>query len=193
MRLRVLGKVECSVYGFGVDLLSFSGHKFYAPKGIGGLFVRMGVAVEPIFFGEGNEGGLRPGTENVPHIVGLGQAAKLMQSGAQSSLDRLAEMRDRFRCQLESLLGISLNVVGDHALRLPHVLTFELPRVTAKSLQQRLPEICFVLCHGARQSCGRSLESLRFDGYSVNCKRRGCYASRLVGRLQKKNFSKHFN
>ncbi len=138
-----VGKVECSVDGLGVDLLSFSGHKFYAPKGIGGLFVRMGVAVEPIFFGEGNEGGLRPGTENVPHIVGLGQAAKLMQSGVESSLDRLAEMRDRFRCQLESLLGISLNVVGDHALRLPHVLTFELPRVTAKSLQQRLPEICF--------------------------------------------------
>ncbi len=138
-----IGKVECSVDSLGVDLLSFSGHKFYAPKGIGGLFVRMGTAVEPIFFGDGNEGGLRPGTENVPHIVGLGQAAKLMRAGVESSLDRLAEMRDRFRCQLQSLLGVSLNVVGDHANLLPHVLTFELPRVTAGALQQRLPEICF--------------------------------------------------
>jgi cysteine desulfurase len=138
-----IGKVECSVEGLGVDLLSFSGHKFYAPKGIGGLYVRMGIAVEPIFHGEGNEGGLRPGTENVPHIVGLGQAAKLMQSGVDSSMDRLADMRDRFRCQLESLLGLPLKVVGDQVPRLPHVLTLELPRVSTQALQQRLPEICF--------------------------------------------------
>lgn len=138
-----VGKVVIDIERLGVDLLSFSGHKFYAPKGIGGLFVRMGVAVEPILFGEGNEGGLRPGTENVPHIVGLGQAAKLLMTGAESSADRLAQIRDRFHHQLESLLGVALNVFGERATRLPHVLCFELPGVTAQALQQRLPEICF--------------------------------------------------
>ncbi len=138
-----VGKIKLDVESLGVDLLSLSGHKFYAPKGIGGLFVRMGVAVEPILFGEGNEGGLRPGTENVPHIVGLGQAAKLLMTGAESSADRLAQIRDRFHHQLESLLGQPLTVFGERALRLPHVLSLELPGVTAQALQQRLPEICF--------------------------------------------------
>ncbi len=62
---QTVGKIPIDVDQLGVDLLSFSGHKFYAPKGVGGLFVRMGVAVEPILFGDGNESGLRPGTENV--------------------------------------------------------------------------------------------------------------------------------
>lgn len=138
-----VGKIAMDIETLGVDLLSFSGHKLYAPKGIGGLFVRMGVAIEPILFGEGNEGGLRPGTENVPHIVGLGQAAKLLMTGAESSADRLSQIRDRFHHQLESLLGMPLKVYGERALRLPHVLCFELPAVTAQALQQRLPEICF--------------------------------------------------
>ena len=138
-----VGKITVDIETLGVDLLSFSGHKFYAPKGIGGLFVRMGTAVEPILYGEGNEGGLRPGTENVPHIVGLGQAAKLLMTGAESSVDRLSQIRDRFHHQLESLLGVPLRVHGERATRLPHVLSFELPGVTAQALQQRLPEICF--------------------------------------------------
>ncbi len=138
-----VGKITIDVESLGVDLLSFSGHKFYAPKGIGGLFVRMGVPVEPVLFGEGNEGGLRPGTENVPHIVGLGQAAKLLMTGAESSMDRLAQIRDRFHRQLENILGQPLKAFGEQASRLPHVLCFELPNVTANALQQRLPEICF--------------------------------------------------
>ena len=138
-----VGKIPFDIETIGVDLLSFSGHKFYAPKGIGGLFIRMGIAVEPILFGDGNEGGLRPGTENVPHIVGLGQAAKLVMNGAESSADRLSQIRDRFRQQLENLLSHPLNVIGENVERLPHVLSVELPGATVQALQQRLPEICF--------------------------------------------------
>jgi len=138
-----VGKIAVDIETLGVDLLSLSGHKFYAPKGVGGLFIRTGVAVEPILFGDGNEGGLRPGTENVPHIVGLGQAAKLVLTGVESSADRLAAIRDRFHRQLESLLGQPLRVFGERAERLPHVLSVELPSVTVQALQQRLPEICF--------------------------------------------------
>ncbi len=158
-----VGKVAFEVESIGVDLLSFSGHKFYAPKGIGGLFVRMGVAVEPILFGDGNEGGLRPGTENVPHIVGLGQAAKLVMTGAESSGDRLSQMRNQFRNQLESLLGKRLYVVGEQVDRLPHVLSVELPGVTVQAIQQRLPEICF----GPAASAADSPLSKRWNSFAA--------------------------
>ncbi len=140
---QTVGKMLFDVESLGVDLLSLSGHKFYAPKGIGGLYVRVGVAVDSIQFGDGNEGGLRPGTENVPHIVGLGQAARLVLGGAESSAGRLEELRDRFHRQLEIALGTPLRVLGQKAERLPHVLAIELPDVTSHALQQRLPEICF--------------------------------------------------
>ena len=71
-----VGKVRTKVDELDVDLLSVAGHKMYAPKGIGALFVRQTVDLEPVFHGAGHEKGLRPGTENVPHIVGLGAAAQ---------------------------------------------------------------------------------------------------------------------
>jgi cysteine desulfurase len=138
-----VGKIPIDVESLGVDLLSLSGHKFYAPKGVGGLYVRVGVVVDPIMYGDGNETGLRPGTENVPHIVGMGQAAKLVLSGAESSFGRLAELRDRFHRQLENVIGTPVRILGLRAERLPNVLAIELPGATAHALQQRLPEICF--------------------------------------------------
>ncbi|MEZ6075279.1 MAG: aminotransferase class V-fold PLP-dependent enzyme [Pirellulaceae bacterium] len=69
---------------------SFSGHKIYAPKGIGRLYIRLGVPIEPILFGEGCEAGIRPGTANVSHIVGLGQAAKLAHAGLKSTIDGIS-------------------------------------------------------------------------------------------------------
>lgn len=140
---QTVGKIACSVEALGVDLLSFSGHKFYAPKGIGGLYIKLGVPIVPILCGEGNEGGLRPGTENVPHIVALGSAARLAMQGMDSAGDRLAKLRDRFHSQLEQLLKIAIPVHGDKAERIPNALSFELPGANAFQLQQRIPEICF--------------------------------------------------
>ncbi len=138
-----VGKIQCNVDELGVDLLSLSGHKFYAPKGIGALYVRLGVSLEPILCGDGNEGGLRPGTQNVAHIVALGQAAKLVMQGMESAADRLAELRDRFHAQLEHLLGMAIPVHGMRAARLPNSLSFELPNTRSVDLQQQIPEICF--------------------------------------------------
>ena len=72
-----LGKVPVNVQELGVDLLTIAGHKLYAPKGIGALYVRDGVKLEPLIHGAGHESGRRAGTENVPYIVGLGKAAEL--------------------------------------------------------------------------------------------------------------------
>ncbi len=138
-----VGKIECKVEELGVDLLSLSGHKFYAPKGVGALYIRLGVPIEPILFGEGCEAGIRPGTANVPHIVGLGQAARLAQAGLESAIDRTSQMRDRFHRQLESLIGRAIVIHGEHAPRVPGMLSMELPGVSAEAMHQRLPEICF--------------------------------------------------
>ncbi len=140
---QAVGKVDCSVENMGVDLLSFSGHKIYAPKGIGVLYTRLGVPIESIMYGEACEAGVRPGTANVSHIVGLGQAAKLAQAGLNSTIDKISSLRDRFHQQLESMIGRIIPVHGAAAPRVPGILSFELPGVAAEAMHQRVPEICF--------------------------------------------------
>jgi len=90
------GKIPIDVRGFGCHVLSISGHKMYAPKGIGAMFVRRGTPLEAILVGGSHERRRRAGTENVPSIVGLGKAAELaMHSLATGAMDRLAALRDR--------------------------------------------------------------------------------------------------
>ncbi|GAB5405109.1 MAG: cysteine desulfurase family protein [Aureliella sp.] len=138
-----VGKIPCDVEGLGVDLLSFSAHKMYGPKGVGGLYSRLGVALDPIQYGEPGEAGLRPGTSDVAAIVGLGQAAKLANLGLTNSIDRVSQMRDKFIAQLREQLGVPIKVHGEKAERVPGLISLELPSVTAEAMQQRIPEICF--------------------------------------------------
>ncbi|EQD63942.1 aminotransferase class V, partial [mine drainage metagenome] len=77
---QAVGKIDVNVDRLGVDLLSIAGHKLYAPKGVGALYIRSGTPIEPLTLGGGQERGLRPGTENVASIVALGVAAQLAQS-----------------------------------------------------------------------------------------------------------------
>jgi cysteine desulfurase len=138
-----VGKIPCQVASLGVDLLSLSGHKFFAPKGVGALYLRPGIPIEPILYGEGVEVGLRPGTQNVAHIVALGQAAKLAQAGLGPSMDRVARLKADFHAQLQNLIGRELPVISHPAEILPGVLVIEMPNVSAEELQRNLPEICF--------------------------------------------------
>lgn len=137
------GKIDCRVDELGVDLLSLSGHKFYAPKGIGALYVKTGVPIQPVFKGSPCESGVRPGTTNVPHVVGLGQAAKLVSAGLKTTQTETAAQRDRFLSQLESAIGQPVKVHGSSAPRLPNLFSIELPAVSARELEKMLPEVCF--------------------------------------------------
>ena len=100
--------------------------------------------MEPIMFGDGNEGGLRPGTENIAQIVALGQAAKFVGQGMELAADRLNDLRERFFHQLEQLLATPLRIHGARAPRLAHWLSFELPSVDAQALELRVPELCLM-------------------------------------------------
>ena len=107
--VQAAGKMAIDVRKLGVDLLSISGHKLYAPKGVGALFVKAGTELGPMFFGGHHERDRRPGTENVPGIVGLGKAAQLAMENLDADAPRLAALRDRFENALLALPGVRVN------------------------------------------------------------------------------------
>ena len=90
-----LGKIPVKVSDLGADLLSIAGHKLYAPKGVGALYVRQGLAPEKFCHGAGQEKGWRAGTENVTGIVGLGKACEVAARGLPDTMDRMVDLRDR--------------------------------------------------------------------------------------------------
>src|SRR5262245_2983831 len=89
-----VGKVPVDVEALGVDLMSIAGHKLYAPKGVGALFVRRGVKLSPLLVGAGQERGVRPGTENVAFIVGLGAACRIAAAALPQSLETMTMLSD---------------------------------------------------------------------------------------------------
>jgi len=116
-----------------VDLASFSGHKLYGPKGIGGLLVRRGIRIDPLIVGGGQEKGVRSGTVNVPGVVGLGAAFRLRAAEMTDEAARLAALRDELRERIVAEIdGASVN--GPRALRLPGNLNVSFERVEADSL-----------------------------------------------------------
>ena len=123
--VQAAGKMAIDVRKLGVDLLSISGHKLYAPKGVGALFVRSGTELGPLFFGGHHERDRRPGTENVPGIVALGKAAELAMENLGADAARLAALRDRFESALLALSGVRVN--GSASERVPNTsnLLFE--------------------------------------------------------------------
>ncbi|WP_206609550.1 cysteine desulfurase family protein [Thiohalobacter thiocyanaticus] len=130
---QAVGKIPVKVDELGVDLLTLAGHKFYAPKGVGALYVRPGTPIEPLLVGGGQEQGLRPGTENVPHIVALGAAARLAAAGLTAEAQRLRGLRDRLHARLQAVIpGLRLN--GHPDQRLSNTLNLSFPEVTGRAL-----------------------------------------------------------
>jgi len=115
-----IGKVPTGVNELGVDLLSIAGHKVYAPKGVGALFVRRGVLLEPLIHGAGHEGGRRAGTESALLAVGLGKACELARD--LKSMDRVRTLRDHFWKQLQNQFGNRVALNGHSTHRLPNTL-----------------------------------------------------------------------
>ena len=104
-----VGKLPTDVNELGVDLLSIAGHKLYAPKGVGALFVRRGVSLEPLIYGAGHEGGRRAGTESALLVVGFGKACELVSD--LTPMDRVRTLRDRFWQQLQEQFGNRVSTV----------------------------------------------------------------------------------
>ncbi len=128
-----VGKIPVSVDDLNVDLLTLAGHKFYATKGVGALYVRRGTPIQPALVGAGHEAGLRPGTENVPAIAGLGEAARLAFERNPEHTQQLRLLRDQLHARLtEAMPGILLN--GHPEQRLPNTLNLSFPGMDGRDL-----------------------------------------------------------
>ena len=135
-----LGKVPVRVRELGVDLLSLAGHKLYAPKGVGALYVRRGTTLAPFALGASHERGVRPGTENVASIAGLGVACELVGRDLESTAARVKALRDLLWTRLASAVpGLALN--GHRELRLPNTLNVRFPRASGSAVLEGAPEV----------------------------------------------------
>ena len=149
--VQAVGKIDVDVDGWNVDLLSLSGHKFHGPKGVGALYVRKGVKLEPVVHGGKQERGLRGGTENVPSIAGLGAAAELALRDV-SNREQMTALRDRLEEGIRALIPAAV-LNGHRQHRLPNTLNLTLPDLRGESLVVALDQ------HGVSLSSGSACKS----------------------------------
>ena len=128
-----VGKIPVRVLDLKVHLLSVAGHKFYAPKGIGALYIGPGVKLEKLIHGASHEMGIRAGTENVLEIVGLGKAAEVATRDLESNMKHMAATRDILQAGLEAEIP-DVKINGSRESRLPNTLSASFPRVEANTL-----------------------------------------------------------
>jgi cysteine desulfurase len=149
-----VGKVAVNVRALGVDLLSIAGHKLYAPKGVGALYVKRGTPIAPLLLGAGHERGLRPGTENVAAIVGLGVACSAAVRDLETEAARIRALRDDLWARLVAgVPALALN--GHRAERLPNTLNVRFPRTSGISVLAGAPELAASTgsaCHEGHES-----------------------------------------
>lgn len=160
-----LGKIPVDLGTLGVDLLSIAGHKLYAPKGVGALYLRAGTPIAPIQHGAGHERGLRPGTENTPHLVGLGAAAELAGRRLAAGGERIRGLRDRLHAALaDAVPELLLN--GHPMARLPGTLNLSFPGVSGRDLLAATAGIAASLgsaCHSGDQAVSGVLGAMGIE------------------------------
>ena len=128
-----VGKLPVNIHSLGVDMLSMSAHKIHGPKGIGALYVRKGVRLGKILFGGHHERDRRPGTENIPAIVGFGTACELAGASLEARMSRIADLRDYLERELNDRIpGVRAN--GDPLARLPNISNLSFEGVDGESL-----------------------------------------------------------
>lgn len=147
------GKLPFTVKKLGADLLTISGHKIHAPKGIGGLYVKKGVRILPHTLGGGQEKGLRSGTESAPLICALGEAVRLLPP-AQEALEQVGQLNALLRQRLEQIPQVTIHSPEDG---LPYVLNFSAGRVRGETMLHFLAERGVYVSSGS--ACGKAKPS----------------------------------
>jgi len=151
--VQAFGKVPVSLRDVNCTLLTISGHKIGAPKGVGALIVRDRKAVEAIIHGGGQQFGIRPGTENVPGIIGLGVAARLAAEEQQALAGRLGELRDELERRLVAIVPDAL-IHGWQGARAPHISNVSIPGTDSEALLMHLDLAGIACSSGSACSTG---------------------------------------
>jgi len=138
--VQALGLLDVNVENLAVNLLSLSAHKVYGPKGVGALYIREGTAINPMMYGGSQENNLRPGTENVPGIVGLGAAINLVSKHKQKEYGRLSHMRQRLIDGLRQYIP-DLIINGSETAVCPHILSVSFPGANAEMMLLQLNQM----------------------------------------------------
>jgi cysteine desulfurase len=133
------GKIAVDVAALGVDFLTVAGHKLYGPKGVGALYIREGIELEPLLHGASHEAGRRAGTENTLEIVGLGAACELARAWIDNGA--IADLRDHLWHSLEASLGNQIALNGHPTLRLPNTLNVSFRGKTGGEILAAMPHI----------------------------------------------------
>ncbi len=129
-----VGKIETDVTKLGVDLLTIAGHKIYAPKGIGALYIKQGTKIGNLLFGAGQEKGIRPGTENVIHIVGFGKACEIAKRDFEKNRQNMLSARDLLLKGFRNNFGDKVKVNGSLEFCLPNTLSIAFEGIEAHKL-----------------------------------------------------------
>ena len=163
---QAVGKIPVRVEDLGVDFLSIAGHKMYAPKGVGALYIRQGRRLTPLVHGAGQENGQRAGTENVHLAVGLGAASRLAKGQLKEDMKHTKHLRDRLQEML--LQGIDGLVIHGHPEdRLPNTLSISVPRLDGNQILQGLPNLCAstgAACHDRSVKLSHVLSAMGVPG-----------------------------
>jgi len=148
--VQAIGKIPINLSKSSIDLLSLSGHKLHAPKGVGALYVKKGTRLSPFMLGGHPEGGRRAGTENVPGIIGLGKACELAGKNIKEENQRVKSLRDRLeRAILEKCLGSRLN--GDKENRLPNTTNISFEYIEGEAILLMLDK--YGICASSGSAC----------------------------------------
>ena len=162
-----LGKIEVDVQKLNVDLLTIAGHKLYAPKGIGALYIRQGTKIENLIHGASQEKGIRPGTENVPYIVGLGKACELAQQNLSAISNHLSILRDKLLRGLQEKLGTTVKINADLTNCLPNTLSVAFENVSAHALASFISNDVLIstgsACHSGETTISSVLQAMNLD------------------------------
>ncbi len=158
---QTVGKIPVDVESLGVDLLSVAGHKLHGPKGVGALFVREGLDLEPLLHGAGHEAGRRSGTENVLEIVGLGAACELAQRWIDDA--RIIALRDAFWQSLQARLDGRVVLNGHPEHRLPNTLNVSFRGDVGSAILAEMPNVAASTgsaCHAGSIQMSPVLEAM---------------------------------
>ncbi|MEW5921494.1 MAG: cysteine desulfurase family protein [Bacillota bacterium] len=167
------GKLPLHPGEAGIDALSISAHKFHGPRGMGALFLRRGIHIDPLLYGGGHERGLRAGTENTPGVVGMALAARLSCRDQQQKINKLASLKERMLAAVEPVnpwLKVNGPRGGEEAA--PHILNISFPGLKGELILHALEEHKVYIstgsaCHSNKKGPSHVLQALRLDERSM--------------------------
>jgi len=162
-----VGKTETDVEKLSVDLLTIAGHKLYAPKGIGALYMKQGTKIQKIMYGASQENGIRPGTENLVHIVALGKACEVAKRDFDKNYAAMLRAKNNLLAGLQTHFGEKLKVNGDTVHCLPNTLSIAFDKVEAHTLASGISNDIYIstgsACHANSVEISSVLKAMNTD------------------------------